>query len=256
MNEIIIKTQEQIDGIRRSCKLAAQCLKYIEPHVIPGVTTGELDYLIHMWMLKNDATPATLGYQSPIGLVYHNACCISVNDVICHGVPGEYKLKQGDIVNIDVTTILDGYYGDTSTMFALEPDLRAQKMLAVAKECLEIGIRQVKPDNFFSNIGYWIDRCARSNGCSVVEQFCGHGVGLAFHEEPQVCHHYAMKRYTGPQMKPGMIFTIEPMINEGIPDVLIESDGWTAKTKDGKLSAQYEHTILVHENGVEIFTLL
>lgn len=254
MNWIVIKTQDQINGIRRSCKLAAECLKFIEPFVRPGVSTGELDYRINMFILEHDATPATLGYKGPTGLVYPSSCCISVNDVICHGIPDEYVLKKGDIVNIDVTTILQGYYGDTSTMFSLEPDERAQNIVRVARECLWTGILQVKPGNYFANIGYWIDQCAKKQGCSVVEQFCGHGVGLAFHEEPQISHHYSEKRYTGPQMQLGMIFTIEPMINEGTPDVLIESDGWTAKTKDGKLSAQFEHTVLVSTHGYEVLT--
>lgn len=250
---IIIKNTKQIDGIRKSCKLAANCLKHIEPFVKAGVTTGELNDEIEFFIRKHNAIPAPLGYivddQS-----YPKATCISVNEVICHGIPGDYKLKDGDILNIDVTTILNGYYGDTATMFTVgEISDDAKHIINVAKNCLEIGIQQVKPKNQFGMIGRAIQRYANLQQCTVVYQFCGHGVGLRFHEPPQVSH--CEESDLGAQMKPGMIFTVEPMINLGCPYAVIDKkDHWTARTIDGKLSAQFEHTVLVTEDGVEILT--
>jgi methionyl aminopeptidase len=247
---ILIKNQRQIEGIRKSCRLAAATLRYISQFVVAGVTTGELNDLCEKYIVDNNAIPAPLGYMG-----YPKATCISLNEVICHGIPGQEKLKDGDIVNIDVTTILDGYYGDTSTMFtvgAISED--AQHLLDVAKRCLDIGIKQVRPGNRFGNIGYEIHKYAMLQGCTVVYQFCGHGVGIRFHEEPQVSH--IADKDSGPKMRPGMIFTIEPMINLGSPEAIIdEEDKWTARTVDGKLSAQYEHTVLVTSTGAEILTL-
>jgi len=250
MNKIIIKDWRQVDGIRKSCKLAAKALKHIESHVKAGVTTGALNDELEHFIRANGATPAPLGYRG-----YPKATCISVNEVICHGIPGDYVLKNGDIVNIDVTTILNGYYGDTSTMFSVgEISSDAQKLLTVAKNCLDIGIGQAKPGNYFGNIGYEINKHAVANGCSIVYQFCGHGTGLYFHEHPQVAH--VAPKNSGVKMRHGMIFTIEPMVNLGVPEAVIsESDGWTASTKDGKLSAQYEHTVLITKKGHEILTL-
>lgn len=246
---IKIKTWQQIVGIRKSCKIAAETLKYVEQFVKAGVSTDELNEYANFFIRKNGAIPAPLNYQG-----FPRETCISVNEVICHGIPDEYKLKEGDILNVDVTTILDGYYGDTSTMFcvgSISED--AQHIINVAKKCLEIGIKQVKPGNYFGNIGYEIAKYAHLMQCTVVHQFCGHGVGLEFHEEPQV-NHIAAKN-SGPKMRPGMIFTIEPMLNLGSPEAIIdEQDGWTARTEDGKLSAQYEHTVLVTRKGVEILT--
>ena len=247
---IIIKNQEQIEGIRKSSKLAGETLQFIEPYVLPGVSTEYLDNLVDQFIRDHGAIPAPLNYNG-----FPKSSCISPNNVICHGIPSkDIILKEGDIVNIDVTTILNGYYGDTSKMYAVGtiPE-ETEKLLKVTKHCLKLGIEQVKPRNTFGNIGFVIGRYAQSQGFSVVYEFCGHGVGLDFHEDPQVDHN--ARRNSGPMMKPGMIFTIEPMINQGKPKVEIdEKDGWTARTIDSKLSAQYEHTVLVTETGVEVLT--
>ncbi|GET33564.1 methionine aminopeptidase [Prolixibacter bellariivorans] len=247
---IRIKTQEQIDGIRKSSKLAAETLKFIEPHVKEGVTTEHLDNLIHQFILDHGAIPATLNYNG-----YPKSSCISLNEVVCHGIPSpDITLKNGDILNIDVTTILDGYYGDTSRMFTVgEVSEKAQKLIEVTKHCLDLAIQQVRPGNYLGNIGYVISRYATSQGFSVVYEFCGHGVGVEFHEDPQVDH--SSRKNSGPKMRPGMTFTIEPMINEGRPRVKLDKhDGWTARTIDEQLSAQFEHTILVTETGFEVLT--
>jgi len=247
---IIIKTEEQIEGIRKSSILAAETLNYISDFVKSGVDTEYLDNLIHDFIIKNGAIPATLGYNG-----FPKSSCISPNNVICHGIPSKQTiLKDGDIVNIDVTTILDGYFGDTSRMFTIgDITKEAQDLIDASNHSLKLGIQQVKPGNYFGNIGYVIDRYIKSKGYSVVYEFCGHGVGLEFHEEPQVDH--SARRNSGKKMKPGMIFTIEPMINIGKARVSIdEEDGWTARTKDNKLSAQFEHTILVTKTGFEVLT--
>lgn len=247
---IIIKNKEQIDGIRKSSKMAGEVLLYIAEFVKEGVTTYYLDQLIHKYIVERGGIPATMNYNG-----YPKSCCISLNDVICHGIPAEnIILKNGDILNIDVTTILDGYFGDTSKMFMVgEVPETATKLVNATLHCLNLGIQQVKPGNYLGNIGYVISRYAISQGFSVVYEYCGHGVGIEFHEEPQVDH--AARKNSGPKLKPGMIFTIEPMINEGKPRVRVdESDGWTARTVDNKLSAQYEHTVLVTETGCEVLT--
>ncbi|MBN1821731.1 MAG: type I methionyl aminopeptidase [Prolixibacteraceae bacterium] len=252
MEEILIKTPEQIEGIRRSGQLAAKTLDFVGSFVKPGVTTGFLDDKIEEFIVKNGAVPATKGYNG-----FPKSSCISPNEVICHGIPSnEIVLKEGDIVNIDITTILNGYYGDTSRMFAvgeISPD--AKDLIDVTKHCLDLGIEQVWPGNYFGNIGFVISRYARVKGYSVVYEFCGHGVGLHFHEAPQVDH--TARRNSGEIMKPGMIFTIEPMINQGRSSAVVDkNDGWTARTIDKKLSAQFEHTILVTPEGYEILTEL
>jgi methionyl aminopeptidase len=250
MGNIIIKTPEQIEGIRKSSQLAAQSLDFIEEYVKPGVSTGFLDDKIEEFIVQHGAIPATKGYSG-----FPKSSCISPNEVVCHGIPSpEVILKEGDIVNIDITTILNGYYGDTSRMFCLgEISPQARKLVDVTRHCLYLGIEQVKPGNYFGNIGFVINRYARANGFSVVYEFCGHGVGVQFHEEPQVDH--AARRNSGEIMKPGMVFTIEPMINQGKPRTTIDKkDGWTARTIDRKLSAQFEHTILVTQNGHEVLT--
>lgn len=250
MGKIIIKTPDQIDGIRKSCKLAAETLEYAAQFVKPGVTTEFIDDKIDEFIIRNNAIPATKGYNG-----YPKSSCISLNEVVCHGIPSEkIILKEGDILNIDVTTILNGYYGDTSRMFSVgEISDDAQKLIDVTLHCLNLGIQQVKPGNFFGNIGFVISRYAKAQGFSVVYEFCGHGVGLEFHEEPQVDH--TSRRNRGPKMQPGMIFTIEPMINQGRPATTIDqTDGWTARTIDSKLSAQFEHTVLVTETGYEVLT--
>ena len=247
---ILIKNKEQIDGIRKSSKLAGELLIYIADFVKEGVSTGYLDELIHNYTIEHGAIPATLNYSG-----FPKSCCISINEVICHGIPSpDVILKHGDIVNIDVTTILNGYFGDTSKMFTIgQVSDTAQKLVDATKHCLNLGIQQVRPGNNIGNIGYAISRYATAQGFSVVYEFCGHGVGVEFHEDPQIDH--AARKNSGPVMKPGMIFTIEPMINEGRPRVKVdEIDGWTARTIDHKLSAQFEHTILVTETGFEVLT--
>lgn len=247
---IIIKTKDQIEGIRKSSQLAAKCLDFIAPYVKEGVSTGELDRKIEDFIRQNNAIPAPLNYHG-----FPKATCISPNSVVCHGIPDDKTiLKNGDIINIDVTTILDGYYGDTSRMYKVgDVTSQANDLIDATKHCLDLGISQVKPGNKFGNIGYVISRYAKSKGYSVVFEFCGHGVGIDFHEDPQVEH--SARKNTGAVMKPGMIFTIEPMINLGKPRVNInEEDGWTATTIDNMLSAQFEHTVLVTETGVEVLT--
>ncbi len=250
MEKIIIKTPEQIEGIKKSSKLAASSLVYIKQFVKEGVSTEFLDQKIEEFVRSHGAIPATLGYNG-----YPKSSCISLNEVVCHGIPSEKTiLKNGDILNIDVTTILNGYFGDTSKMYTVgEVSPAAQQLIEVTEHCLNLGIQQVIPDNYFGNIGFAIDRYARAKGYSVVYEYCGHGVGIHFHEAPQVDH--AARRNSGPKMKPGMIFTIEPMINQGRPGTIVdEKDGWTARTVDKKLSAQFEHTVLVTETGYEILT--
>lgn len=247
---ILIKTKDQIEGIRQSSKLAGEVLLFIADFVNEGVSTFYLDKLIHDYIIGQKGIPATLNYNG-----YPKSCCISLNDVICHGIPSEdIILKNGDILNIDVTTILNGYFGDTSKMFIVGQTTEAAlKLVNTTKHCLDLGIQQVRPGNYLGNIGYAISRYAISQGFSVVYEYCGHGVGVEFHEEPQVDH--AARKNSGPKLKEGMIFTIEPMINEGKPRVRVdESDGWTARTVDKKLSAQFEHTILVTNTGHEVLT--
>jgi methionyl aminopeptidase len=249
IEKIILKNKKQIDGIRRSCGLSATVLDFIQPHVKEGVTTNYLNNLMAEYIKDHKAIPAPLNYRG-----YPKETCISLNEVICHGIPNEQVLKNGDILNIDVTTILDGYYGDTSRMFTVgKINKEARDLLSVTEKCLKIGIEEVFPGNPIGNIGYIISTYANIRGYSAVFQFCGHGVGLEFHEPPEI-HHVAEKN-SGPEMRPGMIFTIEPMINIGVAESVITEDNWTALTADKKLSAQYEHTILVTETGYEILTL-
>lgn len=247
---IIIKSPEQIEGIRKSSKLAGMTLKMIEPHIKEGVSTGQLDKLMDEYMRDNGAIPATLGYHG-----YPKSSCISLNEVVCHGIPSYTEIiKPGDILNIDVTTILNGYYGDTNKMFTVgDVGERAINLIDATFHALNLGIQQVAPGKRFGNIGYAISRYVQMKGYSVVYEFCGHGVGIDFHEDPQVEH--IARKNTGDIMRPGMIFTIEPMINEGKARTKIDRfDGWTARTVDGKLSAQFEHTILVTETGFEVLT--
>lgn len=250
MGEIIIKTPEQIEGIRQSCHLAARTLDYITNFVKPGVDTLSLDKIIEEYISDNHAVAATKGYNG-----FPGSSCISPNEVVCHGIPSSHTvLKEGDIVNIDITTILNGYFGDTSRMFCIgEVSPVAKRLIDATKHCLDLGIQQVRPGNHFGNIGFVISRLVKSRGFSVVYEFCGHGVGIRFHEEPQVDH--TARRNSGPLMKTGMIFTIEPMINQGHPKTVVDKkDGWTARTSDRKLSAQYEHTVLVTSTGCEVLT--
>jgi len=250
MAGIIIKTPQQIEGIRRSSRLAAQTLDFISEYVQPGVSTATLDKKIEDFILDHKAVSATKGYNG-----FPSSSCISPNDVVCHGIPSEKTiLREGDIINIDVTTILDGFYGDTSRMYTVgEITPLARRLIDASRHSLNLGIQQVRPGNNFGNIGFVINRYVRSMGFSVVYQFCGHGVGLQFHEEPQVDH--SANKNSGALMKPGMIFTIEPMINQGNPKTVVDKkDGWTARTVDHRLSAQFEHTVLVTNTGCEVLS--
>lgn len=239
---------EAFDGMRRAGRLAAEILDALAPHVVPGVTTEELDKIVYRLTLEGGAVPATLGYRG-----YTKSCCISINHVVCHGIPGDRPLKEGDIVNIDVTPILDGWHGDTSRMYLVgEVGLKARKLVDITYECLALGIEQAKPGNHLGDIANAIQRHAEANRYSVVRDFCGHGVGRLFHDSPEVVH--AGRPGTGPELKPGMIFTVEPMINIGRPDVKVLDDGWTAVTRDRSLSAQFEHSIGITATGCEIFT--
>ena len=253
---IVIKTPEQIEKMRVAGHLASEVLDFIEPHVKPGITTAELDRLCHDYMVNvQGAIPAPLNYAPPGYKPYPKSICTSVNHQVCHGVPGEKALKKGDIVNIDITVIKDGWHGDTSRMFIVgkEAGILAKRLCAVTLECLWLGIGQVRPGAHLGDIGHAIQRHAESNGFSVVREFCGHGIGRQFHEEPQVLHYG--KPGSGPELRPGMIFTIEPMINAGKAAISELPDGWTIVTKDRSLSAQWEHTVLVTESGADVLTL-
>ena len=250
MGGIIIKNSEQIEKIRKSCRLAAQTLDFAEQFIQPGISTGFINAKIEEFIKSHGAISATKGYNG-----FPKSSCISLNEVVCHGIPSEQIiLTDGDILNIDVTTILDGYFGDTSRMFTVgEISPEAESLINVTKHCLDLGIKQVTPGNYFGNIGFVINRFAQSKGYSVVYDFCGHGVGIHFHEAPNVDH--TARKNSGQRMRQGMIFTIEPMINQGKPSTNVDkNDGWTARTKDRKLSAQFEHTVLVTQTGVEVLT--
>ena len=246
---IKLHTEEGFEGMRKAGRLAANILDEVASLVRPGVTTESVDTAIREMMLDGGAVPATLGYRG-----YTHSCCISINHVICHGIPGEKTFKEGDIVNVDVTPLLDGWHGDTSRMFfAGEPPLKAKRLVDVTYECLMLGIDAAsKPGARLGDIGHAIETHAKQFRYGVVREFCGHGLGRLFHDAPEVVH--AGKPGTGPELKPGMFFTIEPMINLGKPWAKVLSDGWTAVTRDKSLSAQFEHSIAVTEDGVEIFT--
>ncbi|HEX4325976.1 MAG TPA: type I methionyl aminopeptidase [Burkholderiales bacterium] len=250
-----LKTPQDIEKMRIAGKLAAEVLDYITPFVKPGVTTGELDRLCHEYMVEVQGTiPAPLGYCPPGYRPYPKAICTSVNNQVCHGIPGEKMLKKGDVVNLDITTIKDGYHGDTSRMFCVgEPSIAAKRLCDITLECMWLGILQVKPGAHLGDIGHVIQQHAEKNGFSVVREFCGHGIGTKFHEEPQVLHYG--KPGTLTELKAGMIFTIEPMINAGRREIRELADGWTIVTKDHSLSAQWEHTVLVTETGFEVLTV-
>ena len=252
---ISIKTAEDIAAMRIACRLAGEVLDYIEPFVKPGVTTAELDKLCHDYMVDvQGCIPAPLNYAPPGYAPYPKSICASVNHQVCHGVPGDKALKKGDIVNLDITVIKDGWHGDTSRMFIVgDASILAKRLCAVTYECLWLGIAQVRPGAHLGDIGQAIQRHAESNGFSVVREFCGHGIGSQFHEEPQVLHYG--KAGSGAELRPGMIFTIEPMINAGKAAISELPDGWTIVTKDRSLSAQWEHTVLVTESGAEVLTL-
>lgn len=245
---VVIKSREQIEGIRRSCKLVKKTLDMVAGKIGPGVTTEQINDWVNEFTLDHKAVPAPLNYNG-----FPKSVCTSLNNVICHGIPDGTVLKDGDIINVDVTCILDGFYGDAGRMFIIgTPRENAKKLVRVASECLDIGIRKVRPFADIGEIGYAIEEYATSNGFSVVRDYGGHGIGLKFHEEPHVHHYGSRKR--GIAMVPNMVFTIEPMINEGGYESRLLSDGWTAVTADGKLSAQWEHTVLVTAEGVEVLT--
>jgi methionyl aminopeptidase len=238
-------------AMRRAGRLAAETLDFVTPYVVPGVSTGELDRLIEGFMREHGGVPATLGYRG-----YPKSCCISVNHVVNHGIPSDEKrLKEGDIANIDVTVILDGWYGDTSRMYLLGDRLpvKAQKLVDVTFEAMWAGIRAVRPGATLGDVGHAIQSVAEASRFSVVRDFVGHGLGRVFHDSPEVKHYG--RRGEGLTLRPGMLFTIEPMINAGRHEVKILADGWTTVTRDRSLSAQFEHTVGVTEDGVELFTL-
>lgn len=247
---IIIKTAEEIEKMRVAGRLAADVLDMIEPHVRPGVTTDELNTICHKYITQEqDAIPAPLNYHG-----FPKSICTSVNHQICHGIPGPKKLKDGDIINIDITVIKDQYHGDTSKMFFVgKTNKQGEYICKVAHECLFIGIKMVKPGIHLGDIGHAIAQHAHQHRCSIVKEFCGHGIGRGFHEEPQVLHYG--KPGTQEKLEQGMTFTIEPMVNIGKAAIRILPDKWTAVTKDHSLSAQWEHTLVVTETGYEIFTL-
>lgn len=252
---VSLKNPQEVEKMRVAGKLASEVLDYITPFVKPGVTTEELDKLCHDYMVNvQHVIPAPLNYAPPGYSPYPKSICTSVNHQVCHGVPGEKKLKSGDIVNIDVTVIKDQYHGDTSRMFYVgEPGIQARRLSEVTYECMWRGIEEIKPGKHLGDIGHAIQRFAESQGYSVVREFCGHGIGAKFHEDPQVLHYG--RPGTGLELKAGMIFTVEPMINAGKAPIRQMADGWTIVTKDHSLSAQWEHTVLVTETGYEVLTL-
>jgi methionyl aminopeptidase len=241
--------EEAFEGMRRAGRLAAEILDAMVPLVQPGVTTQALDDVVRQMTLDGGAIPATLGYRG-----YAHSCCISINHVVCHGIPSDKTLKDGDIVNIDVTPLLDGWHGDSSRMYLVgDVPLKARRLVDVTHECLMIGIEQCKPGARLGDIGAAIQAHAEQHRYGVVREFCGHGLGRLFHDAPEVIH--AARAGSGPELKPGMFFTIEPMINLGKPWVKMLSDGWTAVTRDKSLSAQFEHSLGITEDGCEVFTL-
>ncbi|MYM64971.1 type I methionyl aminopeptidase [Pseudomaricurvus sp. HS19] len=248
--KVSIKTPEQIEKMRVAGRLAADVLEMIAPYVEPGISTGELDRICHDYMVNvQKVVPAPLNYKG-----FPKSICTSVNQVVCHGIPSEKKiLKSGDIVNLDITVIADGWYGDTSKMFCVgKVAPHAERLIQVTQECLYKGIEMVKPGCRLGDIGHVIQQHAESNYYSVVREYCGHGIGDVFHEEPQVLHYG--KPNTGMELKEGMTFTIEPMINAGKAGTKLLKDGWTVETRDKRLSAQWEHTLVVTADGVEVLT--
>lgn len=246
----IIKTPEQIEGIREAGKLNTAVLDLVAEHIKEGMNTEEINTLVHDYTIRHGGIPAPLNYKG-----FPKSVCTSINDEVCHGIPDKNRvLKSGDIINVDVTTILNGYYADASRMFCIgEVSSEAKKLVDVTKECLDVGLAAVKAWGYLGDVGYAVNTLAQKNGYSVVEEIGGHGVGLKFHEEPYVCH--IGKRNTGMLLVPGMVFTIEPMINAGKREVYQDAqNGWTIYTQDGTLSAQWEYTVAITENGIEVLT--
>ena len=248
---VTIKTPEEVEKMRVAGQLAGEVLRMIRPHVVPGVTTEELDRICHEYIVnEQQAIPAPLNYRG-----FPKSICTSVNHVVCHGIPGNKVLKKGDCINIDITVIKDGFHGDTSKMFFVgEPKVAAERLARISHECLRLGIDLVRPGIHLGDIGHAIQQHAEANHCSVVREYCGHGIGREFHEDPQVLHYG--KPGTGMVIEAGMTFTIEPMINAGKRNTRLLPDGWTVVTKDHSLSAQWEHTILVTADGHEVLTCL
>lgn len=246
---ITFKSPEEIERMRVAGRLACQVLDMIEPHVAQGITTGELDQICHNYIVDNlDAVPAPLNYRG-----FPRSICTSVNHVVCHGIPGDKKLKNGDIINIDITVIKDEFHGDTSRMFFVgKPSVRARRLTTICYEAMMKGIDSVRPGSRLGDIGYTIQHHAESHGFSVVREYCGHGIGRGFHEDPQVLHYGSPG--TGIELVTGMTFTIEPMINAGRAETRLLADGWTVVTRDHTLSAQWEHTVAVTDDGAEILT--
>jgi len=252
---ISIKNSEDIKKMRVAGKLASEVLDFVTPFIKPNITTEEIDKICHDYMVNEQKTiPAPLNYAPPGHSPYPKSVCTSVNHQICHDIPGPKSLKKGDVINIDITVIKDGYHGDTSRMFYVgEPSIQAKRLCDITYQSMWLGINAVRPGAHIGDIGNAIQTYAESNGYSVVREFCGHGIGLVFHEEPQVLHYGQIG--SGIELKPGMIFTIEPMINAGKRDIKMLPDGWTVVTKDRSLSAQWEHTILVTDSSYEVLTV-
>ncbi len=250
-----LKSEEAVAKMRVAGRLASELLDFLTPHILPGVTTGEIDSLAHHFMVDVQHTiPATLNYAPPGHTPYPASLCTSVNHVVCHGIPGDKKLRAGDIVNVDVTVIKDEYHGDSSRMFFIgAPSIQSKRLVDVTYEAMWRGIREVRPGAHLGDVGHVIQKHAESQGFSIVREFCGHGIGRQFHEEPQVLHYG--RPGTGLKLAPGMIFTVEPMINAGRPGIRCLADGWTIVTADHSLSAQWEHTVLVTDDGFEVLTV-
>jgi len=241
--------EEGFAGMRKAGRLGAEILDTVAPLIQPGALTSDIDDFVRNMMLTAGAVPATLGYHG-----YQYSCCISLNNVICHGMPGDRVLREGDILNIDVTPLFEGWHGDTSRMYLVgDVPIKARRLVDVTYECLMLGIEQAKPGNTLGDVGFAIQSYAEKHRYGVVRDFCGHGLGRVFHDAPEVVH--VGRPGTGPELRPGMIFTIEPMINAGKPGVRMLDDGWTAVTRDRTLSAQFEHSIGITQDGCEIFTL-
>jgi methionyl aminopeptidase len=252
---VTLKTPEEIEKMRVAGRLASEVLDYIAPYVKPGVTTGRLNDLCHAYMVNEQGTiPAPLNYAPPGYKPFPKSICTSVNHQVCHGIPGDRVLKPADVVNIDVTVIRDGFHGDSSRMYYVgDPSIQARRLCDVTYECMWVGIANVRPGARLGDVGAAIQAHAESHGFSVVREFCGHGIGRKFHEDPQILHYG--KAGTGLQLEAGMTFTVEPMINAGKPAIRELADGWTIVTKDHSLSAQWEHTIAVTETGYEVLTV-
>ncbi|MBF0610572.1 MAG: type I methionyl aminopeptidase [Magnetococcales bacterium] len=245
---IVIKTPDEIEAMRPTCRLAAQVLRMIAPHIQPGVTTQQLNDICHDYITAAGAYPSPLNYRG-----FPKSICTSINHQVCHGIPSERVLREGDIINVDITTYMNGYHGDTSHTFHVgKPTPKGDKIVQVAKECLDAGIRAVRPFGRLGDIGAAIEAHARKNRCSVVREYCGHGIGKSFHEDPAVLHYG--RAGEGEILRPGMVFTVEPMINLGGPDIKHMPDKWTVVTKDHSLSAQFEHTLAITPHGIDVLT--